>query len=310
MARTYLLSGPNGSRKSTFGIEEASELDPVSYHEFEPGGFRRAAIRLGLDPKNLPDWVRLHQYHTPVPELESMGEVILSAKGNAMPQLKYDLTGWTDIIADFNGNYMQDCKDHYRPITDTETRLWLAQRQAYEQQVQEATNGGDSAKLDRLKYTTPNARMSGAHEFAGSYDLDAIFIAHEKQVYNSDPPQYVPDTWGEAENLVDVSLRFRLAGGEAIAKIAKGAEVGALVGMDIPNPTLAKVSLLLDNAALLVNKRTGIPGLPIKDMDLLLNTEKVGMLITLASQLRAEDEEVPTDMEMLLSLAKLRGLIA
>lgn len=309
MARTYLLWGTKGTWKTSFALEEASEHCPVSYHELELGGFKRAAARLGLDPKNLPGWFRLHQYRTPVPELESMGTVILSSKGNPMPQLRYDLTGWTDIIADFNGNYMQDCKDGYRPVTDTQTRLWLAQRQAYEQQIQEATSGGDSAKLDRLKYTTPNSRMTGATEFADSYDLDAIFISHEKQVYNSDPPIYVPDTWGEAETAVDVSLRFRLAGGKGIARVDKGSEAGGLVGLDIPEPTLGKVNTILDNAAMLVNKYTGIPGLPIKDIDLLLNTEKVGMLITLAASLRAEDEEIPTDLDTLMTLAKLRGLM-
>lgn len=309
MARTYLLWGPKGTWKTSFALEEASESDPVSYHELELGGFKRAATRMGLDPKNLPSWFRLHQYRTPVPELESMGTVVLSSKGNPMPQVRYDLNGWTEIIADFNSNYMQDCKDGYRPVTDTQTRLWLAQRQAYEQQIQEATNGGDSAKLDRLKYTTPNARMSGASEFAASYDLDAIFIAHEKQVYNSEPAVYVSDTWGEAETFVDVSLRFRLQGGRGVAKVDKGAEAGVLVGLDIPDPTLAKVSLILDNAALLVNKVTGVPGLPIKDVDLLMNTEKVGLLLAIAKHLREEGEEVPIDMDELLMLGKLRALV-
>ena|SRR3990167_2163248 len=268
MARTYLLSGPNGSGKSTFGLAEASEQSPISYHEFEPGGFRRAAIRLGFDEKDLPNFIRLHQYRTPVPELESMGEIQVTKNGNVLPQVRYMLEGWTIIIAEFNQNYMKDCKEGYRPITDTTTRLWLAQQQAWEQQVQEATNGGDSAKLDRLKYTTPNARMSGATEFAGAYGLDAIFISHEKQVYNSDPPVFTPDTWRESENLVDVSLRFRVVNRQPVARIAKGAESGmALRDLDITEPTLGKCNAILDVAAALASDHEEIP----RDEEQLLN---------------------------------------
>lgn len=277
MARTFLPWGPNGSGKSTFGIADASEEEPISYHQFEPSGFRRAAIRLGLNENNLPSWIRLHKYHVPVQEMESMGVVQVTRNGNVLPQVRYELKGWTEVIAQYNQNYMDDCKAGYRPITDTTTRLWLAQQQAWEQQVQEATNGGDSAKLDRLKFTTPNARMSGAMEFAGAYELDAIFIAHEGSVYNSDPPIAKPDAWKESENLADVSLRFRVSDRTPIATIVKGAESGmALKGLDVPEPTLKKLNCILDAAAALA----------------------------------VEHEEIPRDAEQLLNMGRLMGLMA
>lgn len=275
MARSYLLSGAAGTGKSNFGLENASEENPVSYHEWEPGGFRRAATRLGFDEKNLPSFIRLHKYRVPIQELESLGEIQVTQKGNVLPQIKYKLEGWTTLLAEFNQTYMQDCKDGFRPIVDTCTRLWLCQQQAWEQQVQEATNGGDSAKLDRLRFTTPNSRMTGATEFAGAYDLDAIFIAHERQVFNSDPPIYVPDAWRETEGLVDLCMRFIIRDRKPTARITKGAEFGMLLqGLEIPEPTLSKVNTIMDVVAALAS----------------------------------ENEEVPLDAGMLLSLGKMRGL--
>ncbi len=275
MARSYLLWGSAGTGKSNFGLEDASEESPVSYHEWEPGGFRRAATRLGFNEDNLPPFIRLHKYRVPVQELESLGEIQVTRNGNVLPQLKYKLDGWTVLLAEFNQTYMQDCKDGFRPITDTCTRLWLCQQQTWEQQVQEATNGGDSAKLDRLKYTTPNSRMTGAMEFAGAYNLDAIFIAHEKPVYNSDPPITTPDAWRETEGLVDLCLRFAIKGRLPVARITKGAEFGMLLqGLEIPEPSLSK-----------------------------LNT-----IMSVVAALASENEEVPLDTDTLLNLGKMRGL--
>lgn len=256
MARSYLLSGPAGTWKSSFGIVDATPEDPVDYHEWEPGGFKRAAQRLNLHP----DAVTVHKYRIPFQELEQLGEakVILTGSGSPMPQLRYELKGWTEEAARFAHEYMDGIKAKRRPIVDTATRLWLALRQSFEQEVQDATNGGDARKLDRLKYTTPNAQMVGVLEWPND-EMDSIFISHEKQVWDSNPPIYVPDTMAEVETTVDVHLRFRLVAGKAVATIKKGAEVGALVGLEIEQPTLRKVNLLLDVAAAISANESEMP---------------------------------------------------
>lgn len=311
MARSYLCWGPQGSTKSSFGLAEAGPDNPISYHLFEPGGFKRAATRLGLDEKNLPSWVRLHKYVMPTPELDSMGQVIVGQTGRAQANLYYRLDGWVDVIAAFNTNYMTDCKDGYRPVVDTVTELWNAQQNAIKQQLQDATNGTNADYLDQLRYGAPNSRMMGAMHFARNYDLDAVFVAHEKEKFNPDrnsvaPTEYIMDSWKKTEDQVDCSLRFRLVGNKPVARIEKGAEVGLdIKGLDIEYPTLTKVSEFLDCAAKLASHKIGLAGKSVVEITAQSQNE---LLLACAKALHDEGIDGPDDVESILAQGKMLGI--
>ncbi len=253
MSRSHLWYGPNGTGKTHAALKGASTDEPTAYFEWEPSGFRRGAAGLNLNEGS----VAVHKFRVPTPELESLGEVKVTAAGNAMPQVSFHLEGWVECISEFNQKFTAACKAGQRPVVDTVTRLWLAQRQAFEQQVQDAT-GKDAEKLSQLKFTMPNARMIGMAEYAERYDLDIILISHEDTVFNSNPPIAKPDTMKELPNLVDVVLRFRIVGNRPVATITKAAEGGMdLVGMEIEEPSLIKVNALLDSAAAI--RARGLP---------------------------------------------------
>ncbi len=229
MPRTHLWFGKNGTWKTTAAIADATPEAPVSYHELEHGGFRRAASRLRL----AEGAVLVHRYRIPAPEMEEMGEVHVTAKGGVLPQM----------------DYSQDVKRGLRPVIDTSTRLWLSQRNAMEEAYQKAATRQAMDALGQMRYTAPNARMIAAATFGlEHYDLDVISIAHEDRVFGT--TDIKADTMKEIENLVDVMLRFEWdeAERQAVATVWKGGEVGVLKGMKIPAPTLGKVNLLLDCA--------------------------------------------------------------
>ncbi len=244
MARTYLFFGRNGSGKTSAAIADATPEQPVSYHELEHGGYRRAASRLRLTDGS----VIVHRYKVPAPEMDDLlGEVQVTARGGVLPQVTYKLTGWTELITEFNHNYKEDVAKGYRVVIDTSTRLWLAQRNAFEQQVQDAASKQAADSLGQLRFTAPNARMIAAAIYGlEHYDVDVVSIAHEDKEFNSGAIKV--DTQKEIENLVDVVLRFEWRD-RPVATIYKGGEVGVLRGLEIPEPTLGLVSHVLDCGA-------------------------------------------------------------
>ncbi len=249
MARTWLLWGPAGTGKTTFALADATPENPVAYKELEPGGFRRSARRLNLHEGA----VDVQKYPTPNQELETLlsGVPELGGKGGLKADFNYKLDGWVELLNDVVMSTMSTSKAGQRPVFDTATRFWYLIRQGYEEMVQKAT-GADIDKIGQLRFTWPNKIHLQIHEFPLAYDLDVIWIAHEGTVFNSDPPVYKPDCWKELEGLVDVSLRFRIVNNKPVARIDKGAEVGmTLRGLDIPEPTLAKLNTILDVAPLL-----------------------------------------------------------
>ncbi len=267
MARSNLFWGASATWKTSAALLDATPENPVSYHELEAGGFRRATSRLDI-PEGA---IYLHQYKRPFDGLEQIGQVIKTDKGNVMPQLRYELDGWVDMFSEFANNYMDDIKQHRRPVIDTATRAWLMVRQYYFELVQKATNGRDADNLGQMKFTTPNDIMLQLLEYAPAYDIDSVWIAHMND-YN--PEDIKPDTMKEVLPNVDVSLRFRLVSNKGVATFTKGGEVGSLVGLDVPEPTLSKVNAILD----------------------------------LVATLEREGETYERDAEYLLNVAKIRGL--
>lgn len=272
MARTYLAWGPAGTGKTTFALADATPDNPVAYKELEPGGFRRAASRMRLDEGS----VVVESFPTPMQELETLlsGVPTVGGKGGLHSDFSYQLDGWIELLNNVVHSMMTTSKAGQRPVFDTATRYWYIIRQAYEEMVQKNT-GAKAESIGQLKYTWPNKIMLQTHEFPMSYGLDVIWIAHQDSVFNSDPPIYKPDCWKELPGMVDVSLQFRVQNNKPVARIVKGAESGmVLQGLDVEEPTLAKLNTILDVAAALIS----------------------------------EGEAVEKNAEQLLALGKLRGL--
>ncbi len=251
MPRTHLWFGKNGTWKTRAAIQSALEGEKVALFELEPNGFRRAA---GPDRAKFEESgnFRLHSYRVPSTVLDQLGELHLTEKGNMqVDQLVYKLEGWMDLLAALHIDFKKACADGYRPVIDTGTRLWLIERNAWEEQMQSMTQA-QIDKAGQSKYTTPNNRILALMEYPDSYGLDTVMIAHEDTVYQSNPPIPKPDAQKEMENLVDVVLRFRMAGDIAVANVWKGAEAGKLKGMDIPEPTLGRVNQAIDGGLLLL----------------------------------------------------------
>lgn len=272
MARSYLCWGPAGTGKTTFAIADSTPEHPVAFKGMEPGGFERAAKRLKFGEGAIIN----DYYPTPENELLTLlaGTPEVGGKGGLKADFSYNLDGWTQLLNDLVTGMMTSSKAGQRPVFDTATRFWLIVRQAYEEMCQKAT-GADVEKLGQLKFTWPNKIHMQVHEFPMQYGLDIIWIAHESTVFNSDPPIYKPDCWKELEGMVDVSLRFMVRNNKPVARIDKGGEVGMTVrGMEVEEPTLAKLNSILD---------------------------VVGVL-------ESEGEEVTKDANLLWNLAKMRGL--
>lgn len=269
MARSYLLYGPAGTWKSSFPLVDATPDHRISFNELEAGGFDRAARRLQI-PEGA---VKLNRFKRPFDGLEQIGAIIKTGSGNVMPQLRYELDGWVDMFSEFSRTFMADVQAGYTPVTDTVTRCWLMLRQFYNELVQKAT-GGNADNLGQMKFTAPNDIMLQLLEYPKAYGQDSIWIAHEERVFGSDPPVYQADTMKEVPNNVDVTLRFKLVQNQGVATMMKGGEVGQLVGLEIPSPTLRGINAILD----------------------------------LVSTLEAEGESWEKDAEWLLASAKLRGL--
>ncbi len=274
MARTFLATGMAGTGKTTFALADASPENPVAYKGMEPGGFDRAATRLRLSEGSVVN----DYYPAPENELETLlaGIPTLGGKGGLKADFHYQLDGWSEILNRLVTGMMASSRAGQRPVFDTATRFWLIVRNAYEEMVQKAT-GAEAESIGQLRYTWPNKVHMQVHEFPIKYGLDVVWISHETQVWNTDPPQYKPDCWKELEGMVDVSLKFFIRDRKPIARITKGAEVGMTVkDLEVEEPTLKKLNALLDVVAIL----------------------------------EAEDEEVERDAEALLIQAKIRGLYA
>ena len=270
MARSYLFWGQSATWKTSAALLDATPEHPVSYQELEAGGFRRATDRLDI-PEGA---IYLRQHKRPFDGLEQIGSIIKTNAGNVMPQLKYELDGWVDMFSSFTRSYTDDIRAGRRPVVDTATRCWLMLRQFYNEMVQKATAGRDADNLGQMKFTTPNDLMLQLLEYPKAYDIDSVWIAHEEREFGSDPPIYKADTMKEVPNNIDVSLRFKLVSNKGVATFTKGGEVGDLVGLEVPEPTLRKFNAILDIYPVLLK----------------------------------EDGEVEKDADYLISQATLRGL--
>lgn len=254
--RIYLAFGVAGSGKSDFALGCGDAEDPddlVDFFEWESGGFRRGSARA-----RHPERITVHKFRTPLTNIEDLtfGTIAVGQSGTA-PAPSYKLDGWLLEYGNFVRAYLQAIKGTGRPVIDTATRLWLCVRQSFLEQLQEAT-GNEQARLDQLRYTEPNARMTQICEAPERFGKDLVLIAHEDTVFGTS--QVKPDTFKEIPNMADVTLRFRVQDNRPVATIFKLGEGGMdLLGKDIVEPSLAKVNTILDNAAKLRSMKLSLP---------------------------------------------------
>ena|SRR3990167_276301 len=261
MSRFFLVFGENGSGKTTFALTGDK---PINYYEWDSGSWERAATSMNLGEGD----VQVRQYYAPLTSLLDPGRVSVGDRGGIAPATAHVLEGWNDLFWGFVKDYLGDLKGAGYPVIDTSTKLWLAVRQAFLEQVQQAA-GPERERLNALQYTEPNARMSQIVEAAKARGKDLVMLAHEGEVYLNDKPTGIlkPDGFKELPNMADCTLRFSLRNKKPLAVIYKAGTGGLeLVGREIEEPTLPNVNALLDAAIKL--RRAGMP-LPGSNDDLL-----------------------------------------
>ena len=242
VGRIWLFLGPNGTGKTAcaLGVGDEDPSDKVDLFEWDTGSYRRASSAL-----KHPDRVTVHRFRTPLTNIEdfTMGNITVGPNG-AAPTPAYKLTGWQEVYGNFLKAYLKAIKGDGRPVIDTATRLWLAVRQSFLEQLQEAT-GNENARLDQLRYTEPNARMTQIAEAPERFGKDLILVAHEDTVFGTS--QIKADGFKELPNMADIVVRFTLQDGKPVGTIWKLAEGGIeLLNRQVEWPTLKKLSDLLD----------------------------------------------------------------
>lgn len=250
----FLAFGPRGTTKTTWALDE--EI-PSDYYELELGGYRRARARIEAHKRD----VRVHPFRVPLTNLEEEGQIASGGKaGVGAGGTYYELKGWREVWHQFLQEYMKNLKSdgNAKQVIDTGTKMWLIIRQAFQQQLQEAT-GKQEVAMDQLKYTDPNARMEQVMAAPEHFGKDLILICHEDTVWGTS--QVKADGFRGMEDAADVSLRFRIEDKKPVANIWKmgGASTG-IVGMDIYQPTMAKVRQVLAAAEVLQINEVELPG--------------------------------------------------
>jgi hypothetical protein len=240
--RIYLVVGAAFTGKTTFALGEDPE-DEVDYFELEPGGWRRAHVGI-----KHPDRITIHRHRIPKTDLDDLGEVVIGAKGGVAPKPAHHLTGWVDIYNTIVTEYLDGLNNgKARPVIDTSTRLWLIIRQAWQEQMQNAT-GNVLASMEQLKYTATNARMAQFVERAEDSNKPLVLIAHEDRDFNSG--ELKQDGYKDLPGMADVTLRFTLENNRPVAEIWKMGEGGPdMLHRKIVQPTIEKVNTLLEGAA-------------------------------------------------------------
>ncbi len=264
MGRTWLVSGAAGTGKTTFALSGKGIVD---YYEFDPGSFDRATI--GLEEGK----VNLHRFSPPLTNLVRPEK--LSLVNPAVPIAVHRLEGWTEIWWDFVDVYLPALLGDGYPVIDTETRLWQCIRQAFLQEVQDAS-GTERERLNSLAYTEPNARYSQVVTAPKIKGRDLVLLAHEKEVWIKDKPtgEFAHDGYKEAPNLADCCLRFTIRDNRPLATITKAGTGGmGLTNREVQSPTLPYMNAILD-AATAIRRVEGIDAvLPDTNSELLLKGE-------------------------------------
>ena len=239
--RIYLVVGSAFTGKTTFALGSDPE-DEIDYFELEPGGWRRAHIGI-----KHPDRITIHRHRIPKTDLDDLGEVVIGQKGGIAPRPAHKLEGWVDVYNAIRSEYVKGLSGKARPVIDTSTRLWLIIRQAWLEQMQNAT-GNALASMEQLKYTATNARMAQFVEKAEDFNKPLVLIAHEDRDFET--KELKQDGYKDLPGMADVTLRFTIENNRPVAEIWKLGEGGPdMLKRKIVEPTIEKVNALLEGAA-------------------------------------------------------------
>lgn len=271
MSWIYYICGPTRSGKSTFALSGVKEGRSVHYHELDTGSYRRANIGLGDLEKN----ITLYKYFTPSDALTGEGKLVVTGRGNPMPQLLYDLDGWIETWDQFRKNYVAGFKEEGYVVLDTESMLWLIVRNAVTELMQTVT---DKDVLGRLKFSEPNNRMLSVVKYAKDKDVDLVMTAHEKEQWVGNEPTglLIPDGWSHMSDEADIVLNFKVENKKPVATVSKSAAAGLeVVGMKIVEPTMQIMSEFIVAARGLKEEEIPVPD----SYDKLISTAKAAKII-------------------------------
>lgn len=253
--RVYLIMGEAGTGKSTFAL---SGTGKTWVAEWDVGSFARTG-------KDETPSLTMKQYRSPLTNLLGPGRISVGPSGGIAPATVHVLAGWKEAFWQFVEDYLEVLGgDTQNIVVDTSTKLWLACRQGFLQEIQQAA-GADRERLSTLQYTEPNARMDQIVEAAKLADKNLILISHEKEMYVNDKPSgvIIPDSYKQLPNLADCTLRFTLKDKKPQAHVYKAGTGGLeLLNMVLEQPTLESVDELLTAASKLRRAGKPVPGTP------------------------------------------------
>lgn len=255
----FLLTGGAGTGKTATALSGEGE---TGYFEFDPNSFNRATSGINIDQS------RIHVHHLPAPvdALWDIGSVQMSNAGGIAPTATRSLKGWLEQYSAFLDCYSHDLASEkvQQVVMDTETRLWLITRNAWQQQMQEAqraANKSEVARMEPLKYTEANSRYQMIVDAPAVYGKHLVLVSHLKAEYIGDSPtgRMIHDGNKEAPNNADLQLEFLIKDRRPVAIIRKSLGHLDLVGLEIKEPTIPGLVAILNGIKVINNAGLELP---------------------------------------------------
>lgn len=272
MSRVFYVFSASGLGKSTFSL---SGKGKKWYAELDAGSFERAES--GLD---IPEGSLDIEYFYPPTEWEEdnwdnavIDTSMVGASGKGGIQVISEIKGYKELRARFRNAYGKALQRDYSDlIIDTESNYYDVIQLAMKQKFQEEL-GLAAGKMKRLEYDLLYQDMFQVMRGAKGVGKNLIMLAHEKEAWagNEATGKMIPDGCKKVMDEADVTLRFVKRNRKPVAIIYKaaGADMG-LVDMEIEEPTIEKVSLILDCATAMRKNKVPLPD----SIDEILDTGK------------------------------------
>lgn len=242
----FLFQGGAGTGKTACAL---SGDGLTGYNEFDARSYSRATSGIHIDEEK----ILLSKHPAPVDALWDLGKITVGQTGGVGSNATRSLKGWREVYEGFLTSYSEQLANDAveQVVMDTETKLWLLVRNAWQQQIQEAQRAANKAeveRMDQLKYTEANSRYAMITEAPAMYGKHLILISHLKEewVGQSATGRMVHDGNKEAPNNADLQLEFSIQQKKPVAIVRKSLGHLDLVGMKIEEPSIPKLVGLLD----------------------------------------------------------------
>lgn len=265
--------GAPGTIKSTLA---ATWPMGIGWHEFDLGDFERGSAFLDAEQAK---GVTLHQYPTPVRlSMEKDGHL---------------LEGWIELWQDFLANLKADLAKPNIETVVYGTGHWQPCHRAYLQLLQRKSPNRES--LIQIEYGDVNPWMSAAMQAPRAAGKNLVVIMHDTPYYIDDGKGGTkedpngsshPAEWSHFSKRADLMLHTTVKD-----------KVPHIVFEDHNNPRIKDV-------------KTGMAPLELTRMELANPTyDSIMGIINAAKALQRNGDEIPTDADMIVATAKLKGLI-